>query len=212
MDAEYKLVTSRVGLAKQWLEVDTPEESVSAATQSLTELKMPGGSQTKTKPKIEIISSVDAEEASEPMKSDFSTSENDRELLLAKIRELEARGVDMTEEELAAALGVPVPEFPGDLVPIPDQEGIVEIMEHEKLDGTVESFLTPKGGAQQKIIDSKMKKVIAPVIVERNTDADDESDARDMMPPMFPAEQTTQTQDEAPKRVSRFKAMRAERG
>lgn len=183
---------SRVGLARDWLEVDTNEELEDESEPVLSELKMPT-TQAKTKPKIEIISSTDTDEGSDK-------PDADRQRLLDKIRELEESGIEMTDEELAEALGVPIPEFPGDLRPVADQEGMVEITEVENDDGSVESFVRPKVGAKRQI-DSKMKKVVAPMIQERNID-----DGRDVVAPMVIADEPKE--EEQPKRVSKFKAMR----
>ena len=186
-------MTSRVGLARQWLEVDNADELEPENETDMKELKMPTV-QTKTKPKIEVISSVDDEE-------EVSKEDTAREVLLKRIRELEESGVEMTDEELAEVLGVPVPEFPGDLHPIAEHEGMVEIVEHEKPDGTIESHVTAKGGAR-KPIDSKMKKVVSPIIQERIED-----DGRDIISPMVVKDESKE-EEEQPKRVSRFKAMR----
>lgn len=192
LNEEYQLVKSRVGLAREWLDVDDMDELEEEREPEVTELKMPT-KETKTKPKIEIISSIDADEES-------SAPQSDLERLLNRISELEASGIEMTDEELAEALGVPVPEFAGDLQPFPDQEGMVEITEIEKDDGSVESFVRPKVGAKKQI-DSKMKKVVSPMIQERV-----DEDTRDIVSPMVVDD--APKEEEQPKRVSKFKAMR----
>lgn len=192
MNEEYKHVKSRVGLARDWLEVDMDDELENESEPTLSELKMPA-TKTTTKPKIEIISSTNVED-------DSTNSNTGKHALLDRIRELEASGIEMTDEELAEALGVPIPEFPGDLRPVADHEGMVEITEVENADGSIESFVRPKASSKQHI-ESKMKKVVAPMIQERNVD-----DGRDIVAPMVVADEPKE--DEPPKRVSKFKAMR----
>lgn len=198
LNGEYDLIKSRVGLAKQWLEVDEhPEYEQDAKEEQLTELRLP--QKQGPKPKIEIITSTNTEGSNQYLDS----VERMLEIRRARIRELERMDEEMSEEELAAILGAPIPDFPGDQKLLPDetQANIVEILEHYKPDGTVETFLTPKGG--KPTIHSKTKQVLTPMIMEHT--AEKPQDVVTMVP--SPSESGLSS-SEPPKRVSKFKAMR----
>jgi len=221
LEAEYRLVKSRVGLAREWLEVKKGDsfdygEEETAEEIDTSELKLPGSSSSSSssssKPKIEVLTSVD-----HPLSTSDIEAQNELDRRRARIRELEATGVDLTEEELSRVLGVPNPNFPGDLQPMLDtataDSGVVDITEHHKPDGTVETYLTPKGGASRRmIIESKSKKVMTPLIQERSMEDDSTTNDRvvmtGIMSPMKMDSEPPQSTEEAPRRVSKFKAMR----
>lgn len=210
MEQEYRLVKSRVGLAREWLEVKHDENFGDALEEETIDteatLKLPAQvslefSKPGQKPKIEVISSVDAEEPTE------IETENELERRRRRIRELEASGVDLTEEELVRLLGVsPASDSGASGELAAEDAGVVEIVEHHKPDGTVETTLTPKGGAFAKPAKISKKTAAAPFVVER-TDEEDDKDKVVMTGIMGRSTATQPETDEPPKRVSKFKAM-----
>lgn len=200
LNQEFGLIKSRIGLATQWLEVDGDEDDeYGEMAQGLSELKLPES--TGRKGRIEVLSSTEHPEPSSGLDDARETELAKRR---AKIRELEASGADLTDEQLAEVLGVPIPDFPGDQQPMLDESGVVEITEYFKPDGTVESYLTPKGGSNRpgKPVSQSMK----PIIRETTLD---EQDDRQIVPMLQSNTSLAQTPaEEAPKKVSKFKAMR----
>jgi hypothetical protein len=186
---EYKLVTSRVGLARQWLEVDGDNEDFEAETDApLPELGLP--KPTGPKPLIEVIS------------SSYIPDEDAGEVELAqrrlKIRELEASGVEMTDEELARVLGVPLPDYPSGPLQSLDQTGLIEIQEFEQANGAIEVRLNPLKGQSSKIA----SRAPVPAIKEHD------SEEKVVLSPMLPPTGQEERAESPPKRVSRFKQMR----
>lgn len=183
------MISSRVGLARQWLEVDGEEDEEEVPDNAeLPDLGLP--KPTGPKPKIEVISST--EDTSEDIDAGELAQRR------AKIKELEQSGIELTDEELAKMLGVSVPDFPSDTISSLDQGGLIEIQEYERPDGTVEAKLNPLKG-----ITAKSGPIATPVMVQEHV-----AEEKVVLSPMLPQRDNEEREASPPKRVSKFKQLR----